>query len=773
MIVQHNMLAENTSRQIGKVTRTNVSSMEKLTTGYRINRAADDAAGLSISEKLRGQIKGLNRASQNITEGIGYVQIADGALGDIHDMLHRIRELAVQSANDTNVPEDRMALDVEVQALKAEIERILEETEYNTIPIWDTETDNKEYVGEETVVSSVKPYSSGSFTVNNTNKAAIAISNSSVMTPAPTYQETGYNITGFDASGAKTTNQDDAVGFRITWTGYDGNSYQSDLVTWEDILQNEDGSMKSPPSYSFSLKDHLKGYKQKDADGNILKDGTGKALWLDDYKQVDGIDFSFSTNWVIEDWLEDPDYIRANGESEKTTYESTRDHFKSAILGKKFNVSDSSSESVSRFANGNNVGSATGLNNGGSRVGVSSMSLSTNYWAELAAGRDAENYDTAWIQAGSDSSNAVGTPNVVFTPGDNPGSAWQLKFNMKNAVGNATTTIPITATLTGASYEPNFTPSTNPSSPTLSEPGKGKFWNYIYETEYVNGNWVTKKDKDGNDVIARDKYGRLRWSGNGPYSLGASLNGIETALDNTTHNLVQDTSRGGRIYLSFTMNADTPFSYGGRTGTNVGSISLSLSIPQFDDITTAKTELEKAVNAAFVSGDTIIDIWEGNNNSKAANGITHSVWASQSQGVVIKKPIYKSIIGRWIQAGANSEQGIVIRYDSLRLKNLGLENTNVLTEQNAQNALNEVDIAESIVAGQRSLFGAYQNRFEHAKAGNDNTSENLQSSESRIRDTDMAKEMVTHAAQEILMQAGQAMLVQTNNMTQGVLNLLH
>lgn len=135
MIVQHNMSAMNTNRQLG-ITTTNLSkSTEKLSSGYRINRAADDAAGLSISEKMRGQIRGLNQASSNAQDGQSLIQTAEGALGEIHSVLQRMRELTVQASNDTNVTADRQAIAQELTALTSEIDRIATQTEYNTMKL--------------------------------------------------------------------------------------------------------------------------------------------------------------------------------------------------------------------------------------------------------------------------------------------------------------------------------------------------------------------------------------------------------------------------------------------------------------------------------------------------------------------------------------------------------------------------------------------------------------------------------------------------------------
>ena len=133
MVVQHNLSAMNTSRQLGSVTSALSKATEKLSSGYRINRAADDAAGLSISEKMRSQIRGLNKASSNAQDGISLIQVAEGALNETHSILQRMNELATQAANDTNTSTDRQAIAAEIEQLQSEIDRIQSTTQFNTM----------------------------------------------------------------------------------------------------------------------------------------------------------------------------------------------------------------------------------------------------------------------------------------------------------------------------------------------------------------------------------------------------------------------------------------------------------------------------------------------------------------------------------------------------------------------------------------------------------------------------------------------------------------
>ena len=143
MVVQHNLTAMNTNRQLGIINGAQQKSTEKLSSGYRINRAGDDAAGLSISEKMRSQIRGLNKASNNAENGISLIQTAEGALNEVHSILQRMNELATQGANDVNTSIDRAAINKEISNLSKELVRIESTTQFNDMDLLDGDFSNK------------------------------------------------------------------------------------------------------------------------------------------------------------------------------------------------------------------------------------------------------------------------------------------------------------------------------------------------------------------------------------------------------------------------------------------------------------------------------------------------------------------------------------------------------------------------------------------------------------------------------------------------------
>ncbi|MDQ0482221.1 flagellin N-terminal helical domain-containing protein [Guptibacillus hwajinpoensis] len=193
MIINHNISAMNTYRQMGTNQSAASNSMEKLASGLRINKASDDAAGLSISEKMRGQIRGLDQASRNAQDGISLIQTAEGALSETQNMLQRMRELSVQGANDTNTADDRLQIQKEVSQLKEEINRISDTTEFNTKKLLTGSLGVKSNDGTSiTGISTTSSTKAG--TLNLTANATLATAANGTLTTAA--NETTANANG-------------------------------------------------------------------------------------------------------------------------------------------------------------------------------------------------------------------------------------------------------------------------------------------------------------------------------------------------------------------------------------------------------------------------------------------------------------------------------------------------------------------------------------------------------------------------------------------------
>ena len=209
MVVQHNLTAMNANRQLGITTGAQAKSSEKLSSGYRINRAGDDAAGLKISEKMRSQIRGLDKASDNAQDGVSLIQTAEGALNEAHSILQRMNELAVQGANDTNQSIDRDAINQELDALTTELDRISETTQFNKQNLLDGSfADKKLQVGANTNQKIA-------VSIDNMNAASLGLASISYTTKetgtAPTkltYQGMTYNYVG---TNTMSKNVNDAI----------------------------------------------------------------------------------------------------------------------------------------------------------------------------------------------------------------------------------------------------------------------------------------------------------------------------------------------------------------------------------------------------------------------------------------------------------------------------------------------------------------------------------------------------------------------------------
>ena len=256
MVVQHNLTAMNSNRMLGITTSAQAKSTEKLSSGYKINRAADDAAGLSISEKMRKQIRGLTQASLNAEDGISAVQTAEGALTEVHDMLQRMNELAVKAANGTNSEDDRNYIQDEIDQLVTEIDRVSETTKFNETYMLD---------GKAGVEAT---YTTASTAIGNSLASLSGlgdISDEGIATASITFTD-GLSFAVKDSTGAAVKDDDGnemKIVFKTTMPKddqkVDGESYYTDKEEWltavkraamanDDSIKNidfdEDGNVK-------------------------------------------------------------------------------------------------------------------------------------------------------------------------------------------------------------------------------------------------------------------------------------------------------------------------------------------------------------------------------------------------------------------------------------------------------------------------------------------------------------------------------------------------
>ena len=233
MVVQHNMQAMNANRMLNVTTGQQAKSTEKLSSGYRINRAADDAAGLTISEKMRKQIRGLDQASTNAQDGVSSVQTAEGALTEVHSMLQRMNELAVQAANGTNSKEsDRQAIQDEIDQLTTEIDRVAETTKFNEIYLLKGDD------GEKTVNMNAHDAGlKGTLVDNGSGKATFTMKALSAG-DSVSIGGKNYTIGSTAADAQKIVDAQKKVGGKVTVNGVEY-TYDNADTKWKDADGND------------------------------------------------------------------------------------------------------------------------------------------------------------------------------------------------------------------------------------------------------------------------------------------------------------------------------------------------------------------------------------------------------------------------------------------------------------------------------------------------------------------------------------------------------
>ncbi len=637
MVIQHNLTAMNSNRQLGITTGLQAKSSEKLSSGYKINRAADDAAGLAISEKMRRQIRGLDQASNNVQDGISYVQVADAALAEIDDMLNRMNELCIQASNDTLTPEDRSYIDAEIQKLKTECNRTFHTTTFNEKLIWDEHTTDRKVVGTEDRPIYKWSTKGLSYTlpVNDTNAGA------------------------WPSDNIMTVNATD-TGISLNWTGYDGKAYVSNTVNWpseEELRSGFDITLKSSDPAAEGIEPVLRLYLDADASiSQMVQELNGRNI----------------------------------------------------------------------YASGNLSLSASVLGNAGTTYFGGTLNYITGLVYRNDMGGSEDRIDQkAYTATGTNRKESIAQDT------DDPAKNMTFQFSFKKR-GSETDTFTVTA---------KYNTRVSTTSYADEEISRGIWWN-------------------------ADKYGNVSHGSKSPGSIADLEAAVKAALDVQTDSRTGHSAKlsdvGGYLKINFSLTSDTELSYGSGTSKlttdegAVGNLYIELAV--------AKGESTESV-LNRIKNITGLDI---------SNSTTASKSLSNPDARDFPANIYSGTMKLNIQAGSESSNDniIPIIYDVLNNHTLGINDLDTLSRDNALAGVNKVHSAARIVDEQRSIFGAYQNRMEHAHKNLNNAVENTQQAESLIRDTDMAAEMVKHSNENILAQAGQSMLAQANQTNQGVLSLL-
>ena len=633
MVVQHNMQAANANRMLNVTTSAQSKSTEKLSSGYKINRAADDAAGLTISEKMRKQIRGLDRASTNAEDGVSAVQTAEGALTEVHSMLQRMNELATQSANGTNSTTDRQAIQDEIDQLTTEIDRVSETTKFNETYLLKGDTDgatSAKNVNAHDAGLAGKLVANGDGT--STFKLDKALADGDKVTIAGTQYTIGSTTSSADGYGklsdlsAKTLSVGDSVTTAV------GNKY-----TLVDEAKNEDAT------YTDGMQINIDGKKYTIGNATDLTNAT--------LKKADAIT-------LVSEALQ---------------------------KGKDVSITK--------------IGTVAGMYAAASAVDIKVVSsLDTGKISSLNCGSGTAGKAPTAAELATEAGATLGAGDTV---------------TVKGVSTKATNSDPATMN-------------------TIKDVVK-----QLKATDVVKIGTNTLKIAEETDV-ANNKY---------------TVNDVLALLnDNDEVTITATTADAKNAMAAAGLTAATAYT---AVETKNSSDAKNV-ISAKDAYSMMAEELQKA---SSIGADVAAEVKSDNSGSFTI-----------TQGTVdVKEALSFNL---HVGADADSTNKITVDIDSMSSAGLGIKGIKADTEQDATYAIDAIADAISQVSSQRSALGAIQNRLEHTINNLDNVVENTTSAESRIRDTDMAEEMVNYSKNNILAQAGQSMLAQANQSNQGVLSLL-
>lgn len=672
MIIQNNMAAMGSSRQTGKAKGRLSKKAEQLASGYRINHAADDSAGLAISEKMRGQIRGLKQASENAQDGISLLQTADSALNETHSLIQRIRELSVQAANDTNTEEDRENIQTEIDLLLEEADRIAEDTEFNTIHLLD-----------------------GSLKENTTTNPNVQLSTA--------------EITNFLENIVSNPVIDGSVNKIDSTTS--GNL--SDTLCKSIVPQAVNAFLSTFPAFSSAAAagkiSNQIGLNIYQDTSNTLASVTIQYGYDAANKVTDNIQLKLSVNVNTLQFTNTGELTSDSRRALETTivhemmHAFMDDTLTNGMIGATNGTLDAGNKFPSWFKEGMSQTAAGGCSN-------------DNDWINGGLGLTKNSNAAAIKAAVQASSNKIGSNSTSSEYGTGYLACMYLGYL---AAGSP-------SSLSSSSLAGGI-------NTILSKLMGGASLNDVIK-DISNGTYTSISDfeaKFGDDpsvAFISQLLNAVGDDGNG--SVISSL---------TASDLLPDADATSSVYKADDKNVFVTSSVGSKRDWGTGG----------------------AVSGTNSGGGTTGGTGGGGGTPGTGGG---------GGGTGGTTPTFAGAF--YLQIGANTGQSMTISIDDMHTAAIGLTGISVSDHDKAGLAIEACDKAIQTVSKARAKIGAYTNRLEYAVSNLDNTAENLQAAESRIRDADMADLMVEYAKENILMQAGQSMLAQANQSTQGILQLL-
>jgi len=766
MVISTNMSALNTTNSLNKTTTAMNSSLQKLSSGYSINSAADNSAGLAISEKMRSQIQGLDQASSNSQDATSLTQTADGALDETTSILKRMRELAVEASSETLTDDDRTSVQDETNSLRQQIDRISNDTEYNTKKLLNGDS------GSSTAVS-------------GTNSSAIntLATTAGNNTASGTY-DVQYTKVATQATSALTTTSNSG----ITSSSDSASAYAGDVSINGTTVTILSGDLVS------GVIDKI----------NAQSETTGVTATLDT---------SDTNNQFIK--------LTASAYGSASTITLAADS--TTTLNKLFNAVDSTSTATSVTTSGTD---AAGTINGAAAVAtgntLKAFDLTVTGSDDSLAKLSVTYTDTALASTlntinntASNTANTALTANVAanttletaLTTASTSAAGVKAKSVFDAAITTATSgTATATKTAVADAYNAYSKALSNGDATDLVT-SKATLDTAITALDTANGNTTLATAETAYNTASGTAINTAATS---VLSTAATLQATTAAITNSAITTSGATSLSGLISGSTTDLATLSTAITTATGgaasdakTDVtksfAAYTKALTSGDASSIVATKTDLDTKIatlaDATLTTARGTYDTAAGTAITTAATAIktalattsdvntnysnyTKAVEAAATDKIATASVVVDSSNALTFQVGANSKQTMTLSIGDTDANSLGVAGNTSTTgidlssSTSATSAITVIDAAIKKVSAERSNLGAVQNSLESNINNLDTESENLTSAESNIRDTDMAKEMAEYTKLSVINQAATAMLAKANQQPSKVLSLL-
>ena len=709
MRIQHNIMAMNAYRNYTNNVAAMKKNLEKLSSGYKINRAGDDAAGLAISEKMRAQITGLETAQKNAKDGISLVQTAEGALTEVHDMLNRMVELATQSANGTyDNTTDRYQMQKEVDQLLSEIDRIRDSSNFNGIKLLNgtlgLNTDAFSF-SEASAVAASDGQIAGTDLALNDAELHTEVSGNATQTPPALTIDLG--DLAFDAGGGDTTVKLNVFGKDISLTlDATGGAASDGKYTTADIAAALKDALAADATLGVQTTDGLHG---------TASGATNDGIKLGDFVfTVGGTGSEITLTYAgLQPGTTAGDF-KANGEFSTAQAETIN-----TLIGQKVSVK----EAGTAVQTGNVIHDTTKVEYAKAKTPSSLAGVDIDISSLVAQGNTLTIDGTTYVFQ-TDAATTPTTPAGATVINVSAGKTDEERVHM--AVDLLSKQNPITGKTDGTA---------NGRTWKISSAGGTK----IHIDQTAGTTDTTKSLKTYADVAAVI-------SGTTPATAAKNVGtNIQINNDKVAEGNVLTIGEGDNaVKYVFTEDltgksdtADTKYVKFTKGGTDAAT-NLQAKIGGTSEINDAKDTV--TVRAATA-------------NDKAPMVL--------GKGLTLQ-----------IGDTSDSFNQLNVAVQDMNAASLGIGNLKIDTEEAAQAAVDKIKAAINTVSDVRGTLGATQNRLDHTINNLSVMTENIQDAESTIRDTDVAEEMMAYTKNNILIQSAQAMLAQANQVPQGVLQLL-